>query len=134
MTKSEEKKTPVAAEAPAVKAEAPKAEAPAKKPATKRAAAAKKAPAAKKTAAAKKAPAEKKAAAEKKPATRRASAKAADVVVLQMGGAEWNMADLKAKALAAADKKSAKKVELYVKPEEGKVYFVVDGQDGAVEL
>ncbi len=123
MTKSEEKKTPVAAEAPAVKAEAP-----AKKPATKRAAAAKKAPAAKKTAAAKKAPAE------KKPATRRASAKAADVVVLQMGGAEWNMADLKAKALAAAGKKSAKKVELYVKPEEGKVYFVVDGQDGAVEL
>ncbi len=60
--------------------------------------------------------------------------KSEDVVVLQMGGAEWKLADIKAKVLAAAGKKSAKKVEIYVKPEDGKAYFVVDGKDGAVEL
>ena len=139
MTKPEEKKTPVAAPA-AVKAEAPKAAEPAKKAAAPKKAAAKK-PAAKKAAApkaaAKKAPAKK--AAAKKPAAKKAAApkaapKAGEVVVLQLGGAEWNLADVKAKVLAAAGKKTAKAVEIYVKPEDGKAYFVVDGKDGAVEL
>ena len=54
--------------------------------------------------------------------------------MLQLGGAEWNVADIKAQVLAASGKKTAKKVEIYVKPEDGKAYFVVDGKDGAVDL
>lgn len=149
MIKPEEKKTPVvAAAAPAAKVEAPKAAAPAvkaepakkveaKKPAAKKPAAKKAAPkvAAKKAApkAAAKKPAAKKAPA-KKAAAPKAAAKTEDVIVLQLGGAEWNVADVKAKVLAAAGKKTAKKVEIYVKPEDGKAYFVVDGKGGAVEL
>lgn len=145
MIKPEEKKTPVVtAAAPAVKVEAPKAAAPAvkaepakkveaKKPAAKKAAPKAAAKKAAPKAAAKK-PAAKKAPAKKAAAPKAAAAKAEDVVVLQLGGAEWNVADIKAKVLAAAGKKTAKKVEIYVKPEDGKVYFVVDGKGGAVEL
>lgn len=118
--KKEAVKAPEAAkvEAPkAVKAEAPKAaakKAPAKKPA------AKKAPA--KKAAAKKAPAKKAAPA----------AKAEDIFAVQFAGGEWTMADLKAKAVAASGKKTAKKVAIYVKPEEGKAYCVINDKDEVV--
>ncbi len=125
------KKDAVKVAAPAVtaaKVEAPKAPAvkaePAKKEAPK--AAAKKAPA--KKAAAKK-PAAKKAAA-KKPAAKKAAAKVEEIVV-QFGGREWNLEEVKAKVAAASGKKNAK---IYIKPEEGKAYFVVGGKDGAVEL
>lgn len=118
----EEKKTPVVKPAEvkaapaAVKAEAPKeapkaaAKAPAKKAAAKK-------PAAKKTTA-------------KKATTKKAAAKVEEIVV-QFGGQEWNLDDIKAKVAAASGKKNAK---IYVKPEEGKAYYVVGKKDGAVEL
>lgn len=122
----EEKKTPVVKPAevkaaPAVKAEAPKeapkaaAKAPAKKAAAKKPAAKK--PAAKKTTA-------------KKATTKKAAVKAEEIVV-QFGGQEWNLDAIKAKVAAASGKKNA---TIYIKPEEGKAYYVVGKKDGAVEL
>ena len=114
------------------KAAAPKAEAEKK-------AVAPKAEAEKKVAAPKAEP--KKAAAPKaakKPAAPRR--KAADTVYVQYGAAEWDVAALveKAKAdyVAAGHKATeAKKVTVYVKPEEGKAYYVVNDTDtGSVAL
>ena len=94
-----------------------------------------------KKAAAPKAEAEKKVAAPKaakKPAAPRR--KAADTVYVQYGAAEWDVAALveKAKAdyVAAGHKATeAKKVTVYVKPEEGKAYYVVNDTDtGSVAL
>ena len=107
---------------PAAKVEAPKAAPAAKKPAAKKTAAKK--PAAKKAAAKK--PAAKKAAAPK------AAAKKTEEVFVEYAGGGWNLADIKAKVAKAA--KGAKSVTIYVKPEDGKAYYVADGKDGAVEL
>ena len=74
----------------------------------------------------------------KKPAAPRR--KAADTVYVQYGAAEWDVAALveKAKAdyVAAGHKATeAKKVTVYVKPEEGKAYYVVNDTDtGSVTL
>ena len=105
----------------------------AKKPAAQKPAAAKK-PAAKKTAekkpAAKKT-AEKKPAAAKKPAAKKAAApKAAETaskVVIQFGGGEADTAALVEKAKKVAGVKSAKQVDVYVKPEVNRVYYVING-------
>ena len=116
---AEEKKT--AAKKPAEK----KATA-AKKPAEKKAAAAKK-PAEKKATAAKK-PAEKKATAAKKPAAKKTAAAAVDSkVVIQAMGSEVNTAELIEKATKASGAKTVKKVDVYVRPEVNKVYYVVNG-------
>ena len=116
--------------APAEKA-APAAEkkAPAKKPAAKKTTAAAKKPAAKKTA--EKKPAEKKTA-EKKPAAKKAAApKAADTsaskVVIQFAGGEADTAALVEKAKKISGVKSAKQVDVYVKPEVNRVYYVING-------
>ena len=108
----------------AVKAEAAPAKAEAKKAAAKK-------PAAKKTAAKK--PATKKPAAAKAPAAKKdVSAK----VVLQLGEREYNEAALVkiAKDVWKFDlgKNPAdlKKIELYIKPEENKVYYVMNGESG----
>lgn len=98
----------------------------AKKPAEKKATAAKK-PAEKKAAAAKK-PAEKKATAAKKPAAKKTAAAAVDSkVVIQAMGSEVNTAELIAKATKASGAKTVKKVDVYVRPEVNKVYYVVNG-------
>ena len=112
--------------APAVEKKAAEKKAPAaKKPAEKKAAAAKK-PAEKKAAAAKK-PAEKKAVA-KKPAAKKTAAAAVDSkVVIQAMGSEVNTAELIAKATKASGAKTVKKVDVYVRPEVNKVYYVVNG-------
>ena len=113
----------------AVKAEAAPAKAEAK-PAAKKAAAKK--PAAKKTAAKK--PATKKPAAAKTPAAKKADVSAK--VVLQLGEREYNEAALVkiAKDVWKFDlgKNPAdlKKIELYIKPEENKVYYVMNGESG----
>ena len=89
-------------------------------PAEEKKAAAKKAPAAKK-------PAEKKAAA-KKPAAKKTAAAAVDSkVVIQAMGSEVNTAELIAKATKASGAKTVKKVDVYVRPEVNKVYYVVNG-------
>ena len=83
----------------------------------------------------------------KKPAARkpaaprkRAAAKASEEVYVQFGAGEWNAAALveQAKADYAAqghDVASIKKVAVYVKPQEGKAYYVVNDTDtGSVAL
>jgi hypothetical protein len=122
----EEKKAPEK-KAPAKKAPAAKAAA-AKKPAEKKAAAKKpaekKAPAKKPAA---KKPAEKKAAA-KKPAAKKTAAAAVDSkVVIQAMGSEVSTADLIAKATKASGVKKADKVDIYIRPDVNRVYYVVNG-------
>ncbi|WP_455530377.1 DUF6465 family protein [Ruminococcus sp.] len=117
----EEKKAP-AAKAAAAKKPAEK-KAVAKKPAAKKAPAKK--PAAKK-AAEKKAVAEKPAA--KKPAAKKTAAAAVDSkVVIQAMGSEVSTADLIAKATKASGVKKADKVDIYIRPDVNRVYYVVNG-------
>ena len=123
-TKTTETKT-VAAKTTAKAAEK---KAPAKTTATK--AAEKKAPAkttATKTAA-KKAPAKKTTTA-KKPAVKKT-----ETVYIQCCGYEVTTADITAKVVAAVGKKTVKELNIYVKPEEGKVYYTADGEQGSVDL
>ena len=123
-TKTAEKKA--SAKATATKAAEKKA--PAKTTATK--AAEKKAPAkttATKTAA-KKAPAKKTTTA-KKPAVKKT-----ETVYIQCCGYEVTTADITAKVVAAVGKKTVKELNIYVKPEEGKVYYTADGEQGSVDL
>ena len=127
-TKKEAVKVAAPAAAPA-KVEAPKAAPAAKKPAAKKAAAKK--PAAKKAAPAKKAAATKPAA-KKTTAKKAAPAKKTEEIFVEYAGGGWNLADIKAKVAKVA--KGAKSVTIYVKPEDGKAYYVADGKDGAVEL
>lgn len=123
------KKTTAAAE---TAAEVKEAAAPAEeKKAAKKAAAPKKAAATKK-AAAPKAAAKKPAA--KKAAAPRAAKKPAATVYVQYLGAELTTDDIIAKAVADAGAASAKKVDVYVKPEENKVYYVIDGKEGSFFL
>lgn len=70
-------------------------------------------------------PAAKKAAA-KKPAAKKPAAPESKVVV-QFGGSEVNTDELVEKAKIASEVKSIKKVDVYVKPEVNKVYYVVNG-------
>ncbi|MBQ8960926.1 MAG: hypothetical protein IJ071_06890 [Ruminococcus sp.] len=124
------KKTAKAAEAEvkAVAAPAEEKKTAAKKPAAKKAAAPK-------AAAEKKAPAKKTAAAEKKaPARKTAAKKAAATVYVQYLGAELTTEAIVAKAIADSGIASAKKVDVYVKPEENKVYYVIDGKEGSFFL
>ena len=122
----EEKKAP-AKKAPAAKAAAAKKpadkKAVAKKPAAKKPAAKK--PAAKKPAAKK--PAAKKAPA-KKPAAKKTAAAAVDSkVVIQAMGSEVSTADLIAKATKASGVKKVEKVDIYIRPDVNRVYYVVNG-------
>ena len=87
--------------------------------------------AAKKTTAAKK-PAAKKAAA--KPAEKKA-AKTEENVIIQNYGKEVTASALIAKAKAVSGVKSPKKVDVYVRAEINKVYYVIDGdQFGEFDL
>ena len=91
------------------------------------------------TAEEKKAPA-KKAAAKKtaaKTAEKKTAAKKTAVsenVFVQYLGSEITSADLIAKAKKASGVKSHKTVNVYVKPEENKVYYVVDNNAGSFDL
>lgn len=68
---------------------------------------------------------------EKKPAAKKPAAKKPAApeskVVVQFGGSEVNTDELIEKAKIASEVKSIKKVDVYVKPEVNKVYYVVNG-------
>ena len=98
---------------------------------TKVEAAAVAAPAEEKKPAAKKA-AEKKPVAEKKPAAKKVEV--SENVYVQYMGIEITSADLIAKAKKESGVKSPKTVNVYVKPEENKVYYVVDNNAGSFDL
>lgn len=61
-------------------------------------------------------------------------------IYLQSGGAEWNVTDCKKRALAAYvagghKEAGVKKLAVYLKPEEGKAYYVVnDEENGSIDL
>lgn len=61
-------------------------------------------------------------------------------IYLQAGGVEWNVTDCKERAVAAfvaeGHKASAvKKLAVYLKPEEGKAYYVInDSENGSIDL
>ena len=75
----------------------------------------------------------------RKPAVKPA-VKKGDEVFIQFGGSEWNSAELveKAKAAFVAQGHRAstiKHLALYVKPEEQKAYYVINGKEsGSVDL
>lgn len=105
--------------APAV--EVPAEEAPKEKTAKK--------PAAKKTATKK---ADEKKPAEKKPSTRKTAPKTN--LFIQYQGAEVSYADLVEKAKADAGVDAPKNINLYVKPEDNMVYYVIDEKVGGFVL
>ena len=71
----------------------------------------------------------------KKPA-----AKKTEEIYLQAGGMEWNVSGCKERVIAAftADGRkssSVKKLVMYLKPEEGKAYYVInDSENGSISL
>ena len=76
-------------------------------------------------------------------AAKKAAPKAAqkvEEIYLQAGGAEWNVSDCKERAVAAFVAQghkaaSVKKLAVYLKPEEGKAYYVInDSENGSVDL
>ena len=73
-------------------------------------------------------------------ATKKAAVQKGEEGYLQAGGCEWNVSDCKERAVAAfvADghkASSVKKLVIYLKPEEGKAYYVInDSENGSVEL
>ena len=112
-------------------AKAAEKKAPAKTTATK--AAEKKAPA--KTAATTTTKAaEKKAPVKKAAPAKKAPVKKTETVYIQCCGYEVTTADITAKVVAAVGKKTVKELNIYVKPEEGKVYYTADGEQGNVDL
>ena len=60
--------------------------------------------------------------------------KAAATVYIQYLGAELTTDDIIAKAKDAAGIVEPKKIDVYVKPEENKVYYVIDGNEGSFFL
>lgn len=76
----------------------------------------------------------------RKTTARKAPAKMVEEIYLQAGGAEWNVAECKERVVAAYVESghrasSVKKLVIYLKPEEGKAYYVVnDDVNGSVDL
>lgn len=116
--------------APATKAAEKKA--PAKKASATKAAE-KKTPAAKTTE--KKASTAKTAkAAEKKTPAAKAATKMTQTVYVQCCGYEVTTTDIEAKVVEAIGKKTIKELNIYVKPEDGMIYYTADGEQGNIAL
>ena len=85
----------------------------------------------------KKKPAQKKSAATKKPAEKAAQKAPKETVVVQFAGKEFDVEEIKAKVKADYKGKVKGKVnilDIYVKPEDGAAYYVVNDISGKVEL
>ena len=73
-------------------------------------------------------------------AAKKAAVQKVEEVYLQAGGCEWNVSDCKERAVAAfvADghkASSVKKLVIYLKPEEGKAYYVInEAENGSIDL
>ena len=93
-------------------------------------AAEKKAPAAKTTTKA----AEKKATVKKAAPAKKAAVKKTETVYIQCCGYEVTTADITAKVAAAVGKKTVKELNIYVKPEDGMIYYTADDEQGSVAL
>lgn len=70
----------------------------------------------------------------------KAAAQRVEEVCLQCGGSQWDISDCKERAVAAFVAQghrasTVKKLTLYLKPEEGKAYYVVnDKETGSFDL
>lgn len=79
-------------------------------------------------------------AAPKKTAAKKSDVQKVEEIYLQTGGCEWNVSDCKERAVAAFVAEghkaaSIKKLVMYLKPEEGKAYYVInDGENGSIDL
>ena len=81
----------------------------------------------------KKAPA-KKATTTKAATTKTTAKKTTETVFVQCFGYEITTDDIKAKVAESVGKKSVKELNIYVKPEEGMIYYTADGEQGSVNL
>ena len=68
-----------------------------------------------------------------KTAAKKTASKDAPKAIVQLWGQEFDVADVIAKAEKAYSKKKNVK-EVYIKPEEGKAYYVADDDSGSVDL
>lgn len=73
-------------------------------------------------------------------AAKKAAVQKVEEVYLQAGGCEWNVSDCKERAVAAFAAEghkasSVKKLVMYLKPEEGKAYYVINDEvNGSIDL
>ena len=76
----------------------------------------------------------------KKTAAKKPAVEKVEEIYLQAGGCEWNVSDCKERAVAAFVAEghrasSVKKLVMYLKPEEGKAYYVInDSENGSIDL
>lgn len=76
----------------------------------------------------------------KKTAAKKPEVQKVEEIYLQAGGCEWNVSDCKERAVAAFVAEghrasSVKKLVMYLKPEEGKAYYVInDSENGSIDL
>lgn len=74
------------------------------------------------------------------PQTKAKKAKKVEELYLQAGGQEWNITDCRERAAAdyiaqGHTEASIKKLVVYLKPDEGKAYYVVnDADNGSIDL
>ena len=66
--------------------------------------------------------------------TSTAAKKAVETVYVQCFGYEITTDDIKAKVAEAIGKKTVKELNIYVKPEEGMIYYTADGEQGSVNI
>lgn len=123
-------KVAAAKKADAKKADAKKEETKAAAPVKKEAAPVKKAAPAKKETAVKKTTPAKKTSTAKKPAAK--TSPVVEVHIQYQGGDELTSA-LTERAIAESGNKNPKEVNLYVQPENGKVYYTIDGVEGSFD-
>ena len=75
--------------------------------------------------------------AEKKPAAKAEAKPCVPVIVAQAGGAEYDISDIAERVQAdyrATHKTAARSCKIYVKPEEGMAYYVIDQTQGKISL
>ncbi len=70
----------------------------------------------------------------KAPVKKVAAKKMTQTVYVQCCGYEVTTDDIMNKVVAATGKKSVKELNVYVKPEEGMIYYTADGEQGSVNL
>ena len=78
--------------------------------------------------------AEKKAPVKKAAPAKKAAVKKTETVYIQCCGYEVTTADITAKVVAAVGKKTVKELNIYVKPEDGMIYYTADDEQGSVAL
>ena len=73
-------------------------------------------------------------AAKKAPAKKAVAPKTTQTVHLQVFAYDVTTDDITAKVLEAVGKKAVKELNIYVKPEDGMIYYTADGEQGKVAL